>query len=750
MTTTSLERPSIAPEGTALGRLASSCYTHRRRVLMAWVLVLLVTIAVSQTAGAHWQDKFGTGNSQSHQVQNLLTARFPARAGDTADVVFKTTEPVTNSPTRAAIAATLARLQGLPHVTGVRSPFQVPGQISGDGHTAYAVVQFDKTTVDLPKPSIQKVVDIGRAANRPGMQVELGGQPIDYVVFPKPGSSEGIGILAAIIILLIAFGSVIAMGLPILTALLGVGIAAGVVSLLSHRLVVPSFGPQLAAMIGIGVGIDYALFIVTRYREGLQSGRPPRQAVVVAMATSGRAVLFAGCAVVISLLGMLLLGQPFVFGLSFGAISAVVLVMASALTLLPAMLGFSGRAIDRLHVPRLVHHRPDEVQRHSFWWKWSRVVQRRPWVAGGAALAVLVFLALPLFGMHMAFSDDGNAPASLTTRRAYDLLAAGFGPGHNGPLVVAAELPPAGGRPTLTALQQRLQRTPGVAFAAPPSLNAAGDTAVMVVVPTTSPQDLRTQSLVHRLRNRVIPDVVAGSGVRVLVGGETAAAVDSSHDLSHRLPWVIGGVVALSFLLLMAVFRSIAIPVKAAVMNLLSIGAAYGVIVAVFQWGWFGSVVGITKTAPIDPWVPLMLFTILFGLSMDYEVFLLSRIQEEWRRTGDNGTAVADGLASTARVITAAALIMMCVFGSFVIGDQVHVLKLFGLGLATAIFIDATVVRLVLVPATMELLGNANWWLPRWLDRIVPRLSVEVDTEPAPIELEAVPTARASEPVPVS
>jgi RND superfamily putative drug exporter len=729
---------------TALGRLAAWCHDRRRAVLIGWIVLLIVVSGVSQTVGAHWQDKFGSGHSQSQQVQDLLSARFPSRAGDTANVVFKTAAPVTDPATRQEIIATLARFEGLPHVTGVQSPFDAPGQIGGGGHIAFGVIQFDNTTIHLPKSAIQRVVDIGRTANRPGLQVELGGQPIDYVVSAKVGSSTAIGILAAMLILLVAFGSVIAMGLPILTALLGVGIAFGIVALLSRVLIIPSFGTELAAMIGIGVGIDYALFVVTRYRQGLHEGHTPRDAVVLSMATSGRAVLFAGCTVVISLLGMLLLGQPFIYGLSFGAISAVVLVMGAALTLLPGLLGFTGLTIDRYHVPRLLH-RSGQQSGPTFWWRWSRVIQRRPWVAGGVSLAILLTLAMPLFGIHLAFTDDANSPTSLTTRRAYDLLAEGFGPGHNGPLVLAVEVPAAGDRPVVTTLARRLQTSPGVAFVAPPSFNAAGNTAVVIVLPTTAPQDLRTQSLVHRIRGQVVPSVVAGSGVKVLVGGETAAAVDSSTDFSHRLPWVIGGVVLLSCLLLMAVFRSVAVPIKAAVMNLLSIGAAYGVIVAVFQWGWLGSVVGITKTAPIDPWVPLMLFTILFGLSMDYEVFLLSRIREEWVRTGDNATSVADGLASTARVITAAALIMVCVFGSFVFGDSLRVLKLFGLGLATAIFIDATLVRMVLVPATMELLGNANWWMPKWLDRIVPKVSVDVQTE-EPVEA----AGPEPEPVPVS
>jgi RND superfamily putative drug exporter len=442
-------------------------------------------------------------------------------------------------------------------------------------------------------------------------------------------------------------------------------------------------------------------------------------------------VLFAGCTVVISLLGMFLLGVPFVYGLALGAVAAVVLVMTAALTLLPGLLGFAGRAIDRLRVPHLRrgHGAPSE----TFWWQWSRIVQRRPWVAGGISLAILIALMLPLFSMHQAFTDAGNDNTSTTTRRAYDLLAQGFGAGSNGPLVVAADLPAGADRAVVEDLRAKLSATPGVAFAQPPQFNPAGDAAVIIVTPTTAPQDLKTQQLVNHIRKQVVPAATAGTGVRALVGGETAASVDATQNFTRRLPLVIGAVVVLSFLLLMAVFRSIAVPLKAAIMNLLSVGAAYGVIVAVFQWGWLGSVVGIGKTGPIDPWVPLMLFTILFGLSMDYEVFLLSRVREQWLRTGDNATAVADGLASTARVITAAAAIMVCVFGSFVLGDQ-RVLKLFGLGLATAVFIDATLVRMVLVPSTMELLGRANWWFPHWLDRRVPTLSVEVDAtaEPAP------------------
>jgi RND superfamily putative drug exporter len=482
------------------------------------------------------------------------------------------------------------------------------------------------------------------------------------------------------------------------------------------------------AMIGLGVGIDYALFVVTRYRQGLAEGRGPRSAVAVSLATSGRSVVFAGSTVILSLCGLFILQLPFMRGLAIGAIAAVLLVMLAATTLLPAMLGFSGRAIDNLAIKRLLQSgaEPDE---RGFWFRWSRSIQRRPAVFAVVAVALLVLLALPMFSMRQAFTDAGNDPTSTTTRQAFDALATGFGPGFNGPLVIAASVPE-GQKGAVDRLDAGLRATPGIAFASPVQFNQNGTAALIVAYPTTSPQAAETHALVHTLRDQVIPSATSGSGVQAYVGGETAGSVDASTYLASRLPWVIGTVLLLSFLLLMAVFRSLAIPAKAVVVNLLSVGAAYGVIVAVFQWGWLGGFFGIGATGPIDPWIPLMMFTILFGLSMDYEVFLLSRIREEWRLHGDNSTAVADGLAKTARVITAAAAIMICVFGSFVFGDPLHVLKVFGLGLASAILIDATLVRMVLVPSVMELLGPANWWMPAWLDRIVPNLGVEVDVEP--------------------
>ncbi len=735
---------SSVAEASALGRMAGWCYDHRRRVLLLWIAAIIVITVIAQSMGSRFQESFDSGNSASQQVQNLLAARFPQTSGTSADVVISTTGTVTSPSSRATTDALVKKLSTLPHVSVVRSPF-APGehQIAADQHIAFAVVQFNEDAATVPNSAVQQVIDTAKSFDRPGYQIALGGGPIGKVITASPGPSEGAGILAAMVIMLIAFGSVVAMGLPILTALFGIAIGFALEDLLSHVLNVPVFAPEMLAMIGLGVGIDYALFIVTRYRQGLFEGRDPRQAAMVSLATSGRAVLFAGTTVVISLVGLFVLQLPFLQGLAVGTIVAVLLVMAGALTLLPAMLGFAGRAIDRLHLPRLLQTGATPAP-DSFWYRWSRSIQRRPWVAGTIALIVLLTLAIPLFSMRLAFTDASNDPTSLTTRQAYDLLAQGFGPGFNGPLVVAAPLSSDSDLATMDRVDTAIGSTPGVAFAVPVEVNADRSAAVIVAYPTTAPQAAATSQLVTRLRTSVIPSATSGTGLKVLVGGETAAGVDASTYLAHRLFWVIGAVIVLAFLLLMAVFRSVVIPVKAAVMNLLSVAAAYGVIVAVFQWGWGGSLINIGHTGPIDPWIPLMMFTILFGLSMDYEVFLLSRIREEWRRTGDNSESVADGLAKTARVITAAAAIMICVFGSFVIGDPLRVLKVFGLGLAASILIDASLVRLVLVPSVMELLGRANWYMPRWLDRIVPQLGVEVDVGE---RAEGQPAGDAPEPV---
>ncbi len=734
-TETRAPTPETTSDGahiTALGRLAGRCYDRRRLVLVLWVAAIIAVTVVAQVVGTDFKNKFTSGNTPSQQAQKILQSRFPSQSGDTADIVFHTATPTVDN--RAAIDRVLADVRPLPYVQGVTSPFSPAGahQIAPHGNIAFARVQFRTDTADIPTGAIKKVVSTAQASARPGFQVALGGNPISAAVTAAPGPSEGIGITAALLIMLLAFGSVVAMGLPVLTALAGLGIGVALLELLTHLLTVPNFSPEMAAMIGIGVGIDYALFIVTRYRQGIFEGRTPRDAVMTAHMTAGRSVLFAGSTVVISLFGLFLIGQPYMIGLATACIAAVLMVLVAALTLLPAMLGFAGSAIDKLHVPGLLQSGGPPPE-NGFWHRWSRFVQRRAWLVGTVAVLILVLLALPLFSMRLAFTDAGNDPASLTTRQAYDLLAQGFGPGFNGPLIIAADMHGPADRATVDHLQSSIASDhDGIAFVTPAQFNSSDTGGLIVVYPTTSPQSSQTEQLVQTLRNDVIPPAVAGTGVNAQVGGETASSIDAANFLGHRLFIVIGAVLVLSFLLLMVVFRSLVLPLKAVIMNLLSVGAAYGVMVAVFQWGWAGSVIGIGEKGPIDPWIPVAMFVVLFGLSMDYEVFLLSRIREEWLRTHENSTAVADGLAVTGRIITAAAAIMFCVFGSFIIKDPLHILKVFGLGLATAVLLDATLVRMALVPSIMEILGPVNWWLPRWMDRSMPRVGIEV-TPSAPV-----------------
>jgi putative drug exporter of the RND superfamily len=729
------------PSGdTTLSRLASWCFDHRRTVLVAWILVAAAVIGTAVSLGSQFSDNYSSASLASQQAQNVLSARFPAQAGASVDIVMHSPDPLTSGRNAASVAGVASAVRTLPHVSTVDSPLAPGGrrQLSADGRTGFVVVQFDTTAVNLPNSAALDVIHTALGFARPGLQVAVGGAPADNVVSAAPGSSEGIGITAAIVIMLLAFGSVVAMGLPLLIALIGVGLGFGIVDAASHVLTIPDFGPDLMAMIGLGVGIDYALLIVTRYRQEMAGGHQPREAAGIAQSTAGRSVLFAGGTVVIALLGLLVVNLPFMDGLAVGAILAVLLVLAGALTLLPALFGFAGHAIDRLHIPALSRRTAPAGSgggpEHGFWYRWGRTVQRHPWACGIAAVVVLVVLAIPLLSMRQAFSDDGNEPPSLTTRQAYDLLSAGFGPGFNGPLVIAAELRGPDERATVTALDARIRAVPGVASVAPAVFDAAGDAAVLVVYPTTSPEAAQTATLVAVLRDRVIPAATAGTGVTALVGGETAGGVDASAYLAGRLPWVVAVVITLGFILLMIAFRSILVPLKAAVMNVLSIGAAYGVIVAVYQWGWLSAVFGVSRPGPIDPWIPLMIFAIVFGLSMDYEVFLVSRIQEHWLASKDNSHAVAAGLAATARVITAAAAIMVCVFASFVINDPLRILNVFGLGLAVAVFVDATLVRMVLVPSVMQLLGDANWWLPSFLRRSLPEVSVDAPAAGAAAE----------------
>ena len=523
--------------------------------------------------------------------------------------------------------------------------------------------------------------------------------------------------IAALVILVIAFGSVVAAGLPLLVAVYGVGVGLAVGTLLNHVFMVPDWAPQLVSMIGIGVGIDYALFVVVRYRSALQAGLDVEDAVAQAVTTSGRAVLFAGGTVVISLLGLCAMGMDYLYGTAAVTVTGVLVVVVASITLLPAMLGAVGTRIDRVRVPFV---RGDRGER-GVWARWSQVVQRRPIVTGSVALAVLVVLAAPFGDLRFGYPDAGNGADHLTSRRAFDAATDAFGPGSNGPLVLAVDT--GGDAALLDELAGALRSTPGVAAVLAPQVAPDGESAAVVVIPTTGPQSTATHDLIETVRDRVVPAVV-DEGQAVHVGGLTATQADESEYLGARLPIFIGAVIALSFVLLLIVFRSLLVAVKAALMNLLAIGASYGVMAVALQGGWLGGLLGITEPTPIPTWAPMMMFALLFGLSMDYEVFLLSRIREEYQRTGDNASAVASGIAQTGRVISAAAAIMVTVFGAFILSDQVLV-KVIGLGLASAVLLDATVVRMVLVPSTMELLGDRNWWLPRWLDRLLPRLDVE-------------------------
>ena len=718
---------SLAPAPVSpLGKLGSWSYRHRRLVAIAWVLVLVLVTAAGRLAGSQFKDDLNGGTSTpSQQAAAFLQHDFPSQAGDAVRVVFRTSGPVTSAAARDRITRTLAGLARLPRVASVLGPFAAgaAGQVSPDGHIAYGLVRFDASGDAIPDAAVSQVISHAQRAAGPGFAVQLGGTPVEKVEKPRFGSSEALGILAAVLILLMAFGSVIAMVLPIVTAIVAVATTFGLLDLLGHAVTVPSFAPELAALVGLGVGIDYALFVVTRYRAGLRAGSAPAEAVVAAMTTSGRAVVFAGSTVVLSLLGLFLLGLPFIYGAALGAIVAVLLVMAASVTLLPAALGFAGTGIDRLRVGR----RPRPDQAGGFWWAWSRRVQRRPWLAAGAALVVLALLAVPFASLRLAFTDAGTEPSSYTSRQAYDLLAQGFGPGTNGPLVVALQLPgPAGpaGHGTVTALRADLARQPDVAFVSEPEYSVTRSAAVLTVIPRTSPQDARTSALVRSLRDQVVPGATARAGVNALIGGPTAASIDTAALISARLVLVVGFVIVLSVLLLMAAFRSVIIPLVSAALTLLSTGAAYGVLVAVFQWGWLGGGIDNGVTAPVDPWIPLMLFALLFGFSMDYQVFLVSRIREEWRAGRSASDAVADGLARTGRIITSAAAIMICVFAAFVVGD-LRVLRVIGLGMAVAVLLDATLVRMVAMPAALQLTSRANWWFPSWLDRLIPGFLTE-------------------------
>ncbi|HLT18611.1 MAG TPA: MMPL family transporter [Thermomicrobiales bacterium] len=722
-----------------LKKLARTSYRRRWPVVIIWVILLAGLLAIGAGAGGSFKTEFGSlPGTESQAALEILEERgFVERTGDQAQIVFTSEAGVQDPAVEAAMTDLFAAISAEIEQSSVVSPYEPGGerQISADGTIAYAEVNLAERSNEEYLDAGERIRELGDAVAVEGLQIEYGGNI--FIDETGGGSSEFIGLIGAVIILLIAFGSVLAMGLPIGTALFGVGSGAALILLATRVMDIPDFTMPAAIMIGIGVGIDYALFIVTRFRQGLREGRAPEDAAVLAIDTAGRAVLFAGGTVVISLLGMFAMGLSMIQGLAIGASATVLMTMVASVTLLPALLGFARERIDKLGLP---HRNSDDTRSgQTIWHRWSRVIQRRPLPFALAGLVFLLALTIPVFSMRLGFSDASNRPETDTTRRAYDLLSEGFGPGFNGPFLVAAEAE--NGQvdlATLDGLSQQLNQTEGVAYASPPFPNEAGDAAIIQVIPTTGPQDAETEDLVHRLRDGVVDEAIGESSMEVHVGGITAATVDFADFTGDRMPIFFGAVLILSFLLLMMVFRSLLVPVKAVIMNLLSIGSAFGLMIAVFQWGWLNEALGVSGTGPIEAWAPMMIFAVVFGLSMDYEVFLLSRIREEYDRTGDNASAVADGLANTARVITAAAAIMIVVFSSFVLGED-RDLQMLGFGLAVAVLIDATLVRLVLVPATMELLGKANWWLPGWLNRILPAVHFEGEPESPPATPAAAP-----------
>jgi putative drug exporter of the RND superfamily len=772
-------------------KLARWCTTHRKYVLLGWVLLLLLVSAFAHSAGTSYSNNFTLPHSDAQRAADLLTRSFPAQAGDRDTIVYAVSSGTVRRPAiRARMSATFARVAKLPHVASVISPYGSAAagkSISADGKIAFATVVFDEKANVLPESAAKAVIATAREAAQPGLEVQLGGQAIEKTEQQAFGVETGVGLLAAIVVLMLTFGSVVAMGLPIVTALFGLGTGLGAIALFTHVVETPNVSSELAAMIGLGVGIDYALFILTRFREAYRAPGPTqgdvRESVVRAMDTAGRAVLFAGATVVIALLGMMLLGVEFLYGLAFSSSLAVLLMLLASLTLLPALLTIAGarlarpsrrarRQQARAHATRAgampagttptgarsaathlattaagalpadanaAADPASSPQERGLWLRWSAFVERRPWRIAIPATLLMLLIAAPATALRLGTSDAANNPSSSTTHRAYELLAKGFGEGFNGPLLVVAEAPnprreaaengvsqigpPQSAKGTLQRLRGAIAATPGVAAVTPVRLNADASVATITVYPRSSPQAYATTQLVSLLRHHVIPPIAARTGMTVYVGGVTAGAVDFAALLGEKLPLFVGVVVLLSALLLMVVFRSLVIPVQAALMNLLSISAALGVIVAIFQWGWLGGALG-AGGGPIESFIPVLLFAIVFGLSMDYEVFLVSRMHERWGQTHEHSAAVADGLALTGRVVTAAAAIMVCVFLSFVLLES-RVIKEFGLSLASAVFLDALVVRCLLLPAVLHIVGGVTWRLPARLARLLPRVNVE-------------------------
>jgi RND superfamily putative drug exporter len=686
-----------------------------------------LSTVIAGAVGRQYATDFSLPGTEAQHVVDLLNSQFKSQSGDVDTIVFHNANGSIDAPNvKAAIAPLLAKVSTMPHVVSVISPYEGAAgavEVSKDRTTAFATINYDKRANLLADKTGQPVLNAVNAIKVPGLHVAAGGQVIEQAEGFNIGPATSVGVLAALVILLLTFGSLLAAGMPLFTAGLGLITGIAFVGLATHITNMSNVAPELAIMIGLGVGVDYALFIVTRFKENYTRNGDVTASVVQAMDTSGRAILLAGTTVIIALLGMFATGVNFMYGLAIASVLAVLLVLAASLTVLPALLSAFGHKVVRPGRSARRREARGEAPRASAWRRWSLIVQSRPWPLAALSLLIMLLFLVPLFGMRLDSSDAGNDPAGTSTYRAFNLLSDGFGQGFNGPLLIAAEMSDPAQASQLATLRDTLVRTPGIVAVTAPRVSPSGKVAVMEAYPTSAPQAEATTNLVQHLRGDVLPRFRQAFGRRPEVGGFTAGSIDFSNVLSGKLPLFIGIVVVLSALLLLVIFRSLVIPLQAALMNLLSIGGALGATVLVFQDGFLSGPLGISK-GPVEPWIPVLMFAVVFGLSMDYEVFLISRVREEWVRHRDATRAVADGIAFTGKVISAAAAIMVCVFLSFMLGDE-RSIKEFGFGLAAAVFLDALVVRCVMLPAVLELLGQATWRLPAGIDRSLPHIRIE-------------------------
>ena len=704
-----------------LYRIGNFAGRHPWRVIAAWMVIAGAVFMLNSSQGGENDESFSLPGSESQRAADIIEDRFPQETLFASNVIFHSEDGLSDPATKAAIEQTVEQLSEGEHVVAVSSPYDPRGPtVSEDGKTAFATVAFDTEEVGLVE--FDAAEDAVQDARDAGVQVEYDGD-LGYAKVAAGGNSEMIGILLAVVILAIAFGSLVAMSLPIVTALVAIVVGSSSIGIMAGIVPVPEITTVVAMMLGLGVGIDYALFILTRHRQNLASGQSVPVAIGRANATAGLSVLFAGVTVMVAILGLKVSGVPMLEKMGYGSAIMVAIVMLASITLLPAMLGIVKHRVNSVRIPFVKPKPADNPDAASA--RWARRVVAKPLRYGGVAAVVLGVLAIPLFSMHLGFGDAGNDAPSSTTRKAYDLMADGYGPGTNGPLAVVLDAD--GSQITkgvLDDVRTALGSQSGVASVDAPVVNDTGDVAIINVTPTTSPQDAETGELLERLREDAIPAALSGSDVEASITGNTAITDDVSSRLQDRMPLFLGAVIGLSFLVLMIVFRSVLVPLKAAALNVLGVGAAYGVIVAVFQWGWGASLIGVHDSVPIMPLAPMLMFAILFGLSMDYEVFLMSRVREQYRKHFDPRRAVVEGVGSTARVITCAALIMIGVFASFILDLDVTT-KMFGVGLSVAVLLDVTLIRMVLVPAVMSLLGHRAWWLPAWLERRLPAIDIE-------------------------